>query len=96
MVFQSSATVSRYRTLRVYINSSTLNSVVYNLPKNEHVSSWDTAKHDAKGGSFAIPDMPLGHNAQEAAIPFGNTPVLEMDTYHSTWQNTNLIPKSQA
>lgn len=43
-----------------------------------------------------MPDMPLGHNAQEAAIPFGNTPVLEMGTYHSTWQNTNLIPKSQA
>lgn len=93
MVFQSSAMVSRNRTLRVYNNSSTLNSVVYSLPKNKNVSaSWDTAKHDAKGGSFVIPDMLLGHNAQEAAIPFGNTPVLEMDTYHST----NLIPKSQA
>lgn len=79
MVFQSSATVSRNRTLRVYNNSSTLNSVVYSLPRNEHVSaSWNTAKHYAKGGSFAMPDMPLGHNAQEAAIPFGNTPVLEM------------------
>lgn len=46
-VFQSSATVSRYRTLRVYNNSSTLNTVVYSLPRNEHVSASCNTRHAA-------------------------------------------------